>query len=108
MKERLSPFTEAVLKILIQIPRGKVTTYRALAAALGRPRAARAAGAAVGKNPHAPIVPCHRVVRSDGRIGGYSGRGGIKTKIRLLRKEGVKINNGKLENFKQVLYTFND
>ena len=53
------------------------------------PKAARAVANAVGKNPNAPEIPCHRVIRSDGSLGGYSGPGGIKTKKKLLKKEGI-------------------
>ena len=53
------------------------------------PKAARAVANAVGKNPNAPKIPCHRVIRSDGSLGGYSGPGGIKTKKKLLKKEGI-------------------
>ena len=55
------------------------------------PKSARAVANACGKNPYAPKIPCHRVIRSDGALGGYSGRGGIKTKLRLLRSEKVDI-----------------
>ena len=84
-------FQKKVWKELLKIPRGKVLTYKELARKAGRPRAVRAVANAVGKNPMAPLIPCHRVIRSDGTLGGYSGRGGIKTKLRLLKKEGVVI-----------------
>ena len=57
--------------------------------AIGKPLAVRAVANAIGKNPLAPQIPCHRVIRSDGSLGGYSGKGGIKTKRLLLKKEGV-------------------
>lgn len=84
-------FQKKVWRALTQIPRGKTITYKELAKKVGRPKAVRAVANAVGANPCAPYIPCHRVVRSDGTLGGYSGRGGIKTKIKLLEKEGVKI-----------------
>ena len=59
-----------------------------MAIAINRPYSARAVGNAVGKNPYAPRIPCHRVVKSNGSLGGYSGLGGIKTKKKLLKKEG--------------------
>ena len=62
-------------------------TYKDLAVAIGRPNSSRAVANACGKNPYAPIIPCHRVVRSDGKLGGYSGDGGIATKKRLLEEE---------------------
>ena len=74
-----------------KIPKGKTMTYGELAKIIGSPKAARAVGSALGKNPFAPIVPCHRVIRSDGKLGGYSGIGGVKKKIEMLRKEGVTI-----------------
>lgn len=82
-------FQKKVWRELFKIPPGQTVTYRQLAARIGRPQAVRAVANAVGANPCAPIIPCHRVVRSDGTLGGYSGKGGIKTKTRLLRKEGV-------------------
>ena len=62
-----------------------------MAKAIGKPRAVRAVANAIGKNPYAPKIPCHRVIRSDGSLGGYSGKGGIKTKRFLLKKEGVTL-----------------
>ncbi|MFA5999818.1 MAG: MGMT family protein [Candidatus Paceibacterota bacterium] len=82
-------FQKKVWKALTQIPRGKTITYKDLAKKVGKPKAVRAVANAVGANPCAPMVPCHRVVRSDGTLGGYSGKGGIKTKVKLLKKEGV-------------------
>jgi len=76
------------------IPRGKVTTYKELALALGRPRACRAVGNALAGNPDPVTIPCHRVVRSDGKIGGY--KFGESKKAKLLSMEGVVIKNGKV------------
>ncbi len=72
----------------MKIPKGKVKSYKQVALSINRPRSARAVANACGKNPYAPKVPCHRVIRSDGSLGGYSGSGGIKTKKKLLKKEG--------------------
>ena len=86
--------TEFQLKVwayLRKIPRGSVRTYSQVAKDIGKPLAIRAVANAIGKNPYAPKIPCHRVIRSDGSLGGYSGRGGIKTKIFLLKKEGIKL-----------------
>ena len=86
--------TEFQLKVwnyLKKIPRGKVKTYSEVAKAIGKPLAVRAVANAIGKNPLAPQIPCHRVIRSDGSIGGYSGKGGIKTKRLLLKKEGITL-----------------
>jgi methylated-DNA-[protein]-cysteine S-methyltransferase len=85
-------FQKKVWRALTQIPRGQTITYKKLAKKIGKPKAIRAVANAVGRNPCAPVVPCHRVIRSDGTLGGYSGKGGIKTKIKLLKQEGVKIN----------------
>ena len=72
----------------MKIPKGKVKSYKQVALGINRPRSSRAVANACGKNPYAPKVPCHRVIRSDGSLGGYSGSGGIKTKKKLLKKEG--------------------
>ena len=84
-------FQQKVWKYLKTIPKGTVKTYKEVAIAIKRPKSARAVANACGKNPFAPKIPCHRVIRSDGGLGGYSGRGGIKTKLRLLRSEKVDI-----------------
>ena len=83
------PFYQAVWKACAEIPKGQVRTYGWLARRIGKPKAARAVGQALGKNPFAPTVPCHRVVGADGRLTGYSATGGISAKRRLLMKEGV-------------------
>lgn len=70
------------------IPRGETRTYREIAEMIGRPRAYRAVGNALRKNPHPIIIPCHRVVRSDGSLGGYS-NGGTRVKRKLLLEEGA-------------------
>ena len=72
----------------MKIPKGKIKTYKQVAIGINKPKSARAVGNACARNPYAPRVPCHRVIRSDGKIGGYSGKGGIKTKVKLLKKEG--------------------
>ena len=82
-------FQLKVWKYLKTIPKGHVKTYKEVAIGIKSPKAARAVANACGKNPYAPKIPCHRVIRSDGALGGYSGRGGIKTKQRLLRSEKV-------------------
>ena len=80
-------FQVKVWKYLKTIQKGKVKTYKEVAIAINRPKSARAVANACANNPYAPRVPCHRVVRSDGQLGGYSGKGGIKTKIKLLKAE---------------------
>lgn len=84
-------FQKKVWSGLLKIPKGKTVTYAELARRIGKPKAVRAVANAVASNPCAPYIPCHRVIRSDGSLGGYSGKGGIKTKISLLKKEGAKI-----------------
>ena len=84
-------FQVKVWNYLKKIPKGKVKTYKQVAKGIGMPKAARAVANACGKNPYAPKIPCHRVIRSDGGLGGYSGRGGIRQKLKLLRSEKVEI-----------------
>jgi methylated-DNA-[protein]-cysteine S-methyltransferase len=84
-------FQLKVWNYLKTIPKGKVKSYLEVAKAIKKPRAFRAVANAVGKNPYPPIIPCHRVIRSDGSLGGYSAKGGIKKKRLLLASEKVKI-----------------
>jgi len=85
-----SEFQILVWKEIAKIPYGQTRTYKQLAIAIGKPNSSRAVANACGKNPYAPQIPCHRVIRSDGLVGGYSGRGGAKSKKDLLKKEGFK------------------
>ena len=89
MKLKGTVFQLKVWNYLKKIPRGKVITYLDLAKAIKMPKAVRAVANAVGKNPYPPKIPCHRVIRSDGKLGGYSAPGGIKTKKKLLKIEGI-------------------
>ncbi|KKS65577.1 MAG: methylated-DNA-protein-cysteine methyltransferase [Parcubacteria group bacterium GW2011_GWA1_42_7] len=89
----MTEFQKAVYKIASQIPKGKVLTYKQVAALAGRPRAYRAAGNILNKNRD-PKVFCHRVIRSDGKVGGFN-RGSAE-KIKKLKKEGVVLKNGKI------------
>ena len=91
MKLKGTKFQLKVWNYLKKIPRGKVKTYSQVAKSIGKPLAVRAVANAIGKNPLAPQIPCHRVIRSDGSLGGYSGKGGIKTKRLLLKKEGITL-----------------
>ena len=86
---RGTKFQRKVWKYLKTIKLGTIKTYKQVAIAINRPNSARAVANAVGKNPFAPKIPCHRVIRSDGSLGGYSGKGGVKTKKRLLKREGI-------------------
>lgn len=82
-------FKEKVYFVTSKIPCGKVTTYKSIAKILKT--SPRAVGQALKRNPNAPIVPCHRVIKSDGTLGGYNGKLNSKKKIKLLKSEGVKI-----------------
>ncbi len=95
----ITSFELKVYEALKRIPKGKVTTYGQIAKFVGKPNASRAVGNALNRNPHAPMVPCHRVVTSLGLIGGYAF--GVKKKIEILKHEGVVVERGKvdLKNF---------
>ena len=84
-------FQVKVWKYLRKIPRGSVKTYKEVAQAINCPKSARAVANACGKNPYSPKIPCHRVISSDGSIGGYSAKGGKKAKMKLLKKEGFML-----------------
>ena len=88
---RGTKFQVKVWTYLKKIPRGSVKTYSQVAKGIGKPLAVRAVANAIAKNPYPPKIPCHRVIRSDGSLGGYSGKGGIKTKGLLLKKEGITL-----------------
>jgi len=88
--ERYSEFQRSVLVAEHKIPRGWVSTYGRIAKSLGTPRAARAVGNSLARNPFPIIVPCHRTIRADGRLGGF--RGGVEMKRALLEMEGVEFN----------------
>ena len=92
MKLKGTVFQIRVWNAISNIPKGKITTYKKLAKIIGKPKSARAIANACGKNPYPITIPCHRVIREDGRVGGYSGKGGVRSKISLLKKEGVFFN----------------
>jgi len=94
-------FQQKVWELLKGIPKGKVTTYKIIANKLNT-KGYQAVGNACHNNPYAPLVPCHRVINSDGRVGGFAS--GTENKIKLLEKEGIKIKNGKVLNLEDVLY----
>ncbi|MDD5111773.1 MAG: MGMT family protein [Candidatus Altiarchaeota archaeon] len=91
-----------VLRLAREIPRGRVSTYGALAEALGNKNLARFVGRALGMNENPAKTPCHRVVRADGRLGGY--RWGIRKKAALLRTEGVDVRGMKVEDMNRRLF----
>lgn len=89
---------------LLLVPKGKVTTYGELAKAVGLKNGQRLIGQIMGKNPFPVIVPCHRVVMSDGRIGGYFY--GDKVKTKMLSDEGIAIKNGKVQDWEKSVFRF--
>jgi O-6-methylguanine DNA methyltransferase len=98
---RLTAFQKSVLQAAAAVPRGKVTTYKILAGHLGKPGACRAVGRALNKNPWPRTIPCHRVIKSGGMIGGY--RFGTAEKTALLASEGVCSRQGRVIDLKQHL-----
>ena len=82
-------FQISVWEEIKKIPRGQTKTYKDIAVALKKPKSSRAVANACGKNPLLIEIPCHRVIRSDGKLGGYSGKGGMKQKRKLLKEEGA-------------------
>lgn len=95
---------EKVYKKLLDVPKGKVTTYGELAKAVGLKNGQRAIGRIMNKNPYPVIVPCHRVVKSDGKVGGYAW--GEKVKAKMLSIEGIKIKNGKILDAEKTIHRF--
>jgi methylated-DNA-[protein]-cysteine S-methyltransferase len=90
----LSVFEKSVYRAVLTIPQGCVRTYTWVAKKAGYPQAARAVGSALNKNPYIGIVPCHRVVRSDGSVGGFAG--GTAAKARMLKREGIDVRGMRL------------
>lgn len=107
MNKKATNFQEKVWEALKLIPCGRVTTYKAVADFL-HTKAVRAVGTAVGKNPYAPDVPCHRVVLSDGKVGSYSDPQGVNKKIELLASEGVFVKDSKIVDFKEKLFIYTE
>ncbi len=90
-KQQVTPFQRKVYEAILKIPAGQTRSYAQVARMIGKPNAARAVGQALKRNRWAPQIPCHRVIASDGALRGYSAPGGLKTKLRLLRREGAKM-----------------
>lgn len=84
------PFHRRVYQVARTIPPGATLSYGEIAARLGEPGAARAVGQALGRNPFAIVVPCHRVLAAGGKVGGFSASGGVATKLRMLSIEGAR------------------
>lgn len=96
-------FPQKVYRLTSLIPKGKVSTYSAVSLALHKKQAFRAVGKALNKNPSAPQVPCHRIIRANGEVGGFAQ--GNRRKIALLKKEGIIIKKGRID-LKQYFYGF--
>ena len=101
MKLNGTDFQIKVWKALKKIKKGKVNTYKEVARAINSPKAARAVANACAKNPYAPKVPCHRAIRSDGTLGGFSSPGGMKTKKKMLKREGFTLQKTIKKRFKK-------
>ncbi len=95
---------EKIYKKLLEVPKGQITTYGELAKAVGLKNGQRVVGKIMNKNPYPVIVPCHRVVMSTGKIGGYAF--GEQIKIKLLNDEGIQIKNGKILDLENKVYRF--
>ena len=93
-----------IYKKLLEVPEGKITTYGELAKAVGIKNGQRAVGRIMNKNPYPGIIPCHRVVKSDGKVGGYAF--GQQVKINMLSKEGIKIKEDKILDWEKTVYRF--
>jgi len=95
---------QKIYKKLLEVPKGQITTYGELAKAVGLKNGQRIVGKIMNKNPYPVIIPCHRVVMSTGKIGGYAY--GEHIKIKLLNDEGIQIKNGKITDLKNRIYRF--
>ena len=95
---------EKIYKKLLTVPHGKITTYNELSKSIGLENGQRLVGQIMKKNPLPVIIPCHRVIKSNGDIGGYLF--GIDIKKNMLRKEGICITKNKIDNFEEVFFTF--
>ena len=111
LEKEITPFQQTVFDLCSKVPRGRVTTYKAIgdAIALARKNSGpgfiyRAVGMALNKNPNAPVVPCHRVVASDGTIGGYGF--GLPEKYVLLKSEGIEFDGDRVIDFEKKLWRF--
>ena len=99
--KKLTDFESKVLQAVRSISKGKVTTYKYIAKKIGQPKAYRAVANALKKNPFLIKIPCHRVIRSSGELGGYIL--GAKRKLKILRREGIEVINNKIKNQNKIL-----
>lgn len=95
---------QKIFKKLLEVPKGQITTYGELAKSVGLKNGQRAVGKIMNKNPYPVIIPCHRVVMSTGKVGGYAY--GEHVKIKMLHDEGIEIENGKIIDLKNKIYRF--
>lgn len=95
---------QKIFKKLLEVPKGQITTYGELAKSVGLKNGQRAVGKIMNKNPYPVIIPCHRVVMSTGKVGGYAY--GERVKIKMLHDEGIEIENGKIIDLKNKIYRF--
>lgn len=102
--KKISYFEGLVYQATKKIPKGKISTYSQIALYIGKPRSYRAVGNTLNKNPFAPEVPCHRVVKSDGLLGGFAY--GVNKKRALLKQEGLEVRGNRVLNFKEKLFKF--
>lgn len=103
-EKKVSPVARKVYDATAMIPKGRVSTYGAIARAIEREGASRAVGGILRVNPWPVKVPCHRVVHSDGSLGGYGGREGSPKKIKLLSSEGVRVHDGYVQDFSKLFF----
>ena len=95
---------QKIFKKLLEVPKGQITTYGELSKAVGMKNGQRAVGKIMNRNPYPVIIPCHRVVMSTGKIGGYAY--GDHVKAKMLHDEGIEIKNGKIVDLEKKLYKF--
>ena len=95
---------EKIYKKLLKVPKGQITTYGEIAKAVGLKNGQRLVGKIMNKNPYPVIIPCHRVVMSTGKVGGYAY--GKDVKIKMLNDEGIDIKDEKITNLENIIYRF--
>ena len=106
MSSKFTHFQNLVYEAVKKIPEGKVVSYTQVAEHIGKKKAERAVGRALANNPFIGQIPCHRVVKKDASLGGFVL--GENKKMEMLKKEGVRIRDGKIFNFKEKVYYFNN
>ncbi len=98
----MDDFKKKAFRVVKKIPKGRLATYKKIALKLGNKNLSRAVGNALGKNEDFKNIPCHRIIKSDGRVGGYAK--GTEKKISLLKREGIEIKKGKIMDFEKHLW----